>query len=89
MLMYYHIFVFVQLTDSVGLNQQSTNEELKPVDAIVSKIKVSDDINIQLKNMAAIMQKGLMELGYQQNKDEKESIRDLKNVTLRSKVRLV
>jgi hypothetical protein len=56
----------------------------------VTKIKVNDDINIKLKNMAVIMQKGLAEFDYQQNKEDKEeSLRHIKNVTLRSKVRSV
>jgi hypothetical protein len=56
----------------------------------VTETKVNDDINITLKNMAAIMEKRLMEFGYEQNREDKEeSLRHLTNVTLRSKVRSV
>lgn len=80
------MYCFVQLTDSVALCQQNAREEPKPVD--VTENKVNGDINIKLKNMAAILQKGLAEFDNQQNKEDKEeSLSHLTNVTLRSRVR--
>lgn len=54
----------------------------------MTKIKVNEDINIKLKNMVAIMQRGLAEFDYQQNKeDTEERLKHITNVTVRSKVR--
>lgn len=81
------------MTASEGHCYQESSEEMKSdnqhVDTVMAEAE-ENYININLKNMAATLQKELKEFCLLKNKEDKvETPRHMTNVTLRSKVRQV